>query len=185
MWVRDRQRDSDDSRRMVVETSLLDRMIERLVTQRACLERAVKLIASLPGPVIELGLGKARTYDHLRRLVPNRRILVFDREIHAPEAYVPDGQDLYLGDFRDTLREVQERLRGTVVLLHADIGSTDRDRDRRLIAELIPLIEALVCDSGIVVSDREMPQPHWESLALPSSAGDWRYYMYRVRKAGK
>jgi hypothetical protein len=157
-------------------------MIERLVTQRACLGRAVDLVARLTGPAVELGLGKARTYDHLRRLLPQRQILVFDRKIHAPKAYVPDSRDLYLGDFRDTLREAIERFRGQVVLLHADIGSTDRERDRRLVDELMPLIDELMCDHGVVVTDREMRRTHWESLPLPSSAGSWTYYMYRVNK---
>ena len=31
------------------------------------------------GPVIELGLGNGRTYDHLRERLPGRRIIAFDR----------------------------------------------------------------------------------------------------------
>lgn len=173
---------SGDSRLGRGEISLLERMIERLKTQRACLDRAVDLVARLTGPVVELGLGKARTYDHLRRLLPRRRILVFDREMHAPQAYVPDSEDLYLGDFRDTLREAIKWLRGQVVLLHADIGSADRQRDRQLVDEIMPLIDELMCDQGVVVTDREMRRPHWERLPLPSTAGDWAYYMYRVQK---
>lgn len=174
--------DGNDSDLVRDDTSLLERMIERLVTQRACLDHAADLVVRLTGPVVELGLGKARTYDHLRRLLPHREILVFDRELHAPTAYVPARADLYLGDFRDTLREAINRLHAKVVLLHADIGSTDRERDRQLVAELTPLIDELMCDYGVVVTDREMQRPHWESLPLPSSAGNWTYYMYRVKK---
>ena len=182
MQARGKRVDGDDSDLVRDDTSLLQRMIERLVTQRACLDRAVHLVARLTGPVVELGLGKARTYDHLRRLLPHRQILVFDREIHAPQAYVPDRADLYLGDFRDTLREAIQRLHGKVVLLHADIGSTNRERDRQLVDELTPLIDELMCDHGVVVTDREMRRPHWESLALPPAAGNWTYYMYQVKK---
>jgi hypothetical protein len=172
----------NDSGRVREDTSLLARMIERLVTQRACLDRAAELIEGSTGLVVELGLGKARTYDHLRRLLPHRQILVFDREIHAPQAYVPDSGNLYLGDFRDTLRKAIERLHGKVVLLHADIGSTNHERDRQLVDELAPLIDELMCDHSVVVTDREMRRPHWESLPLPVSAGNWTYYMYRVNK---
>ncbi len=173
----------DDSGSVRDDTSLLERMIERLVTQRACLDQAADLVARLTGPVVELGLGKGRTYDHLRRLLPHREILVFDRQIHAPKAYLPDRADLYLGDFRDTVRAAIERLRGKVVLLHADIGSTDRERDRELVDEIAPLIDELMCDHGIVVTDRDMRRTHWESLPLPSAAGNWTYFMYRVKKA--
>ena len=157
-------------------------MIARLQTQRACLGRAVDLAVPSTGPVVELGLGKGRTYDHLRRLLPRRRILVFDREVHAPQAYVPDSEDLYLGDFRETLREVGDWLHGQVALLHADIGSADRERDRQLVDEIMPLIDELMCDQGVVVTDREMRRPNWERLPLPSTAGNWAYFMYRVQK---
>jgi hypothetical protein len=108
--------------------------------------------------------------------------LVFDREIHAPKAYVPDAVDLYLGDFRDTLRDAIERLHAKVVLLHADVGSADRERDRQLVDELTPLIDELMCEHGIVVTDREMRRSRWERLPLPPAVGKWGYYMYQVEK---
>ena len=165
--------------------SLLERMIERLTTQRACLNHGVGLRAGLPGPGIELGLGKARTYDHLRRLVPEREILVFDREIHAPPFLVPDPSDLYLGDFRDTLPGVVERRRGTVALLHADIGSHDRDRDLQLVTDILPLLDQLMRVAGVVISDREMSLARWHQLPLPPEAGRWSYHMYRVAEQGQ
>ncbi|MGH6887075.1 MAG: class I SAM-dependent methyltransferase, partial [Geminicoccales bacterium] len=48
--------------------SRLDSFIRRLEAQRACLDLAAARIADLPGPVLELGLGNGRTYDHLREL---------------------------------------------------------------------------------------------------------------------
>ncbi len=160
--------------------SLLERMIRRLVAQRACLNHAVGLVREMPGSVLELGLGKARTYDHLRRRLPDRSILVFDREVHAPPAFVPDPQQLFLGDFRDTLRTVITRLRGSIVLAHADIGSKDWARDARLVQDLAPLIDELMCDGGIVLTDRQMRCSRWSRLPLPPEAGDWDYFMYRV-----
>ena len=57
--------------------SRLDSFIRRLEAQRACLEYAAGQIRDLPGPVLELGLGNGRTYDHLRELLPEREIFVF------------------------------------------------------------------------------------------------------------
>ena len=42
--------------------SRLDSFIRRMKAQRACLDWAAQAISDLPGPVFELGLGKAS--DH-------------------------------------------------------------------------------------------------------------------------
>jgi hypothetical protein len=63
--------------------SRLDSFIRRVQAQRACLDRAAELIADVPGPVLELGLGNGRTYDHLREQLPARRIFVFERLVQA------------------------------------------------------------------------------------------------------
>ncbi len=70
--------------------SRLDSAIRRLQAQRACLDAAAALVAGLPGPVLELGLGNGRTYDHLREILPAREIFVFERRIAAHPASIPD-----------------------------------------------------------------------------------------------
>ena len=35
----------------------------------------------MEGPVLELGLGNGRTFDHLRERLPGRRIVAFDRAL--------------------------------------------------------------------------------------------------------
>ena len=62
--------------------SRLDSMIGRLMAQRACLDWVASAIGGLPGPVLEIGLGNGRTYDHLRGRLPQREIHVFDRWCH-------------------------------------------------------------------------------------------------------
>jgi hypothetical protein len=52
--------------------SRLDSFIRRLEAQRACLGYAAAQIRAIAGPVLELGLGNGRTYDHLRELLPER-----------------------------------------------------------------------------------------------------------------
>ncbi len=83
--------------------SRLDSVIRRLRAQRACLQRAAEMIRDLPGPVLELGLGNGRTYDHLRQTLPDREIFVFEREVAADPDCVPDAAHLLLGDIRETL----------------------------------------------------------------------------------
>src|SRR5690606_39857021 len=85
------------------DMSRLDSFIRRLEAQRACLGLAAAMIHALPGPVLELGLGNGRTYDHLRELLPEREIFVFEREVNAHPDCIPDAAHLILGDVRATL----------------------------------------------------------------------------------
>lgn len=160
--------------------SRLDRMIERLTTQRACLDYAATQIENMPGPLLELGLGKGRTFDYLRRRLPDREIFVFEKVIHAAPDCIPDQQHLIMGHFLDTLPGAANRVGAPAALVHADIGSEKRERDATLAAAVTPLIDALVAPGSIVLGDREMQQPHWTPLPLPPGAGDWVYFLYRV-----
>jgi len=160
----------------------LERMIDRLVAQRDCLARAAALIAALPGPVLEFGLGKGRTYDFLRTRLPERELLAFDREIHCPADCVPPPGRLFLGEFRDTLPEARARLAGTAALAHFDVGSEDLDRDAALVAWLAPAAAPLLRTGAAVVSDRPMAAPGWREIALPEGVGDGRHHLYRVEE---
>ncbi len=160
--------------------SRLSRMIARLITQRACLEHAAGLIADLPGPVLELGLGKGRTYDHLRRTLPDREIFAFDLGIYTLPDAVPDDEHLILGDFMQTLDEAAARLGGPAALAHADIGSEDRAADAARAAALAPVLDRHMAAGGIVLGDREMAVPRWSPLPLPPGVEDWPYFIYKV-----
>ena len=160
--------------------SALDRMIDRLATQRACLGHAAALVAGLSGPVLELGLGKGRTYDHLRRLLPEREIFVFDRTLHAPAAYVPDPSHLILGELTETLGGAGAQIGAPVALAHADIGTSDRDADAPLAARVGACLAELMRPDGVVLSDRDLAVPGWRPLELPPDAGAWPYFMWRT-----
>jgi hypothetical protein len=155
-------------------------MIERLVTQRACLRFAAEAIRDLPGPVLELGLGKGRTYDFLRGILPERDIVAFDREVHAPADCIPDASHLVVGEFLETLPAWAERNCPPAALVHADIGSEKPERDRRLAAAVTPLIDRLCQPGAIVITDRAMAASGWRRLPLPEDAGRWDYFIYRV-----
>lgn len=158
----------------------LERMIERLVTQRACLDFAATAIANVSGAILEVGLGKGRTFDHLRRLFPERELYAFDRDVHAPFDVVPDDQYLMLGDFRQTLAAAVVRMGRCAALIHADIGSEDKARDRALATTIAPFIEQLALPSGYVVADRALVAAELVLQPLPPTVGNFPYFIYRV-----
>ena len=151
-------------------------MIARLSAQRAHLDAAAAAIAGLPGPVLEVGLGKGRTYHHLRTLLPDRPIHVFDGCLHAAEDMHPPAGRLVLGDFRDTLPAAVRRLT-PAALIHADIGSDDRAADAALAATIAPMLAALLAPGGLLLGDRAMPAPGLVEDAGPGTA--WPYFRYR------
>jgi hypothetical protein len=161
--------------------SRLDSFIRRLEAQRACLDLAAARIADLPGPVLELGLGNGRTYDHLRKLLPTREIFVFERELRAHPADRPDAHHLLLGDFRDTLPNALLRLPGKAALAHADIGSGDPEVTSRLARWLSDALPPLLCDGAWVVADQPLPQHSLVSQDLPQGIIRNRYFIYRRR----
>ena len=159
--------------------SLLERMIARLTTQRDLLDRAAVMIETVDGPVLEVGLGKGRTFDHLRQLLPGREIFAFDRFLHAPAAASPPADHLYLGDFSDTLAEAAARLSRVAALAHADFGSPDRGHDAGQARMLGPLLRQLVRPGGIVLADRQLAVDGWALVPIaPPTA--WPYFLWRV-----
>lgn len=138
------------------------------------------MISRLPGPVLELGLGNGRTYDHLRELLPEREIFVFDRRVAAHPDCVPDAGHLFLGDILEQLPVAAARLGGTVALTHSDIGTGVAERDARMAAALGPRLKPLIRPGGLVLSDQELSVGAWRALPLPDGVAEGRYFMYRA-----
>ncbi|HED13326.1 MAG TPA: hypothetical protein ENI62_06680 [Gammaproteobacteria bacterium] len=159
--------------------SRLERMILRLTVQRDCLDFVANHLLTVPGGIIELGLGKGRTYDHLRKLFPRRKILAFDRELHAMPDCLPPDKDLVLGEFTETLANTLDLLPQPAALIHADVGSEKRDRDTQLVVGLAPLVVPILQPGGILLTDRPWQLPQWQTLALPLSEGGWPYFGYQ------
>ncbi len=160
--------------------SRLDSFIRRLEAQRATIDHAAALIAGVPGPILELGLGNGRTYDHLRERFGTREIFVFDRELAAHPSSRPDEAHFVQGDFRATLPAALPRIGGKAALAHCDIGSHSREASLALAAAIAPLLAPLMAEGGIVLGDQPMPQPAWRELELPDGLEPGRYYMYRA-----
>ena len=160
--------------------SRLDSFIRRLEAQRACLNWAAEAIAGLKGPVLELGLGNGRTYDHLRERLKEREIFVFERRVAAHPGAIPDAAHLILGDFRETLPSALKRIGNRAALAHCDVGSADEAASRALAAQIAPLLAPLMAAGGIVLGDQPMAQPDWAALPLPDGVAPGRYHIYRV-----
>ncbi len=160
----------------------LDRMIARLQTQRACLTAAAKLIGGAPGIVLEIGLGKGRTYDFLREILPEREIFAFDRELHAPADTVPDAAHMFVGEFAETLPAAARQLGQTAVLAHADFGTSEADKDKPTAALLADVLPPLLRINAVVLADRELPLTSARAVSLPADA-DWSYFIYRIGPA--
>lgn len=160
--------------------SRLQSMIRRLEAQVACLDWAVAAIAEIPGPVLELGLGNGRTYDHLReRLAGRRAIYVFDRAVGAHPSCVPPEEFLTLGDIRESLPAFQKRGLGPAALAHADLGSGDPVKTRAMADWLGPVLPPLVVRGGLVLSDQQLFSAELEELEPPVGELGWRYFVYR------
>ena len=160
--------------------SRLDSFIRRVSAQRDCLDAAARMIDDVPGPVLELGLGNGRTYDHLRERLPGREVFVFDRRIAAHPACIPDERHMILGDIGETLAPALERIGATAALAHCDIGTGDKQAALDLAAWLAPALDPLLAPGAVVVSDQRMMAPAWTALPLPDGVPAERYFMARV-----
>jgi len=160
--------------------SRLDSAIRRLQAQKASLEWAASAIENRSGNAIELGLGNGRTFDHLRSLMPERPLYVFDRQIAAHPDCIPADDRIFLGDFRETLVRAREQLGSTVVLAHLDIGTGEKQASVALAAEIAPLVDALLADGSVVVSDQPVELPRWNAAPLPDGISPGRIHLYTV-----
>ena len=158
--------------------SRLDSVIFRAFAQRACLSEAAFLVAKIDGPVIELGLGNGRTYDHLRMLLPNREIFVFDRKITAHPSCIPDDTHLFVGDLKDTLQEFLACLSSPAVLVHADLAGENKSKNEAVAKWLGPVIRSLIILGGVVVSDQKFNTPSLTPIEVPHGVQANRYFMY-------
>ena len=159
--------------------SRLDSFIRRLEAQRACLDLAARQIADLRGPVLEVGLGNGRTYDHLRERLPLREIFVFERDVRAHPSCLPDPAHLLLGDLHDTLPDARRRLPGLAALAHADIGNGDALATAQLAGWLAAALPALLANGAWVVADQPLEERTLVPQALPAGVEPKRYFLYR------
>src|SRR5215510_1192458 len=161
--------------------SRLDSFIARMQAQRDCLNFLKPAIDALPGPILEIGLGNGRTYDHLRDLFPGRDIYVFERQVAAHPDCIPPADRLFLGDFLDALPKAITQLGADTALANLDIGSGDEAASQRLAAQMAPLVLQLLKPGAILISDQPVASDALEALALPPGIKPGRYFLHRKR----
>jgi hypothetical protein len=160
--------------------SRLERLLFRIDAQHKSLGWAFGEIEGRPGIVFELGLGHGRTYDHMRRHLPERDIFVFDREIDCFADCRPDDAHLVLGQLADTLPAARARFDGTAILVNSDVGTYD-EAYNIAVAELVSRhLPALLAPGALVLSDLPLMLAGAEAVPLPPGARDERFFIYRA-----
>jgi len=160
-------------------------MIARLLTQRACLSAALGLIGDVPGPVLEIGLGKGRTFSFLSDRLPGRPIYALDRDVHAPADAQPPAERLFLGEIEETLPDALAQIGTAVAFVHADIGTEKRKGDDALAALIGRTVEPALAPGALVAGDRDLgAETGLEPVALPpvmlpDGIEPWPYFLYR------
>lgn len=159
--------------------SRLDLFIDRMVSQRACLDHAIAQTSTMSGPVFELGLGNGRTYHHMVQYIQNRLVYVFERAVASHPDSTPPEDLVILGDVRETLPAALERFGATASLIHADLGGHNRDKNDAFARLVSPLIEPLLAEGGLMVSSDRMYFENLTEMPLPEHAVDGRCFIYR------
>ncbi|WP_169543871.1 class I SAM-dependent methyltransferase [Sneathiella aquimaris] len=159
--------------------SRLDSFIRRVTAQRDCLNKAADMLDGVDGPVLELGLGNGRTFDHLRSLFDEQDIFVFDRHVKAHPDCIPDEAHMLLGDFTETLPSALSRLPGKAKLAHCDIGSGDKSASVSLAEKLGAVLPDLLAKGALIVSDQPFDVACWSAIDLPDTVSPGRYHIYR------
>lgn len=159
--------------------SRLEKTLFRLQAQHACLSWLFQEIAGKAGVVVELGLGHGRTFDHLRRHLPDREIYVFDRANDAYQDCQPDPNFLFLGEIAETLPAITPRIAGRVIMANSDIGSFNPERNVASAALSSRLLPPTIAPGGFIMSDLPLTIPDFRALALPAGAPEDRYYLYQ------
>lgn len=159
--------------------SRLDLFIDRMVSQRACLDFAIEQTKGMSGPVFELGLGNGRTYHHMIRYIRNRPVFVFERAVASHPDSTPPEDRVILGDVRDTLPASVDRFGATASLIHADLGGHNREKNDAFARFVSPLIEPLLAPGGLMVSSDRMYFDALTELPLPEGAVEGRCFIYR------
>ncbi len=159
--------------------SRLDSFIRRLEAQRRMLDWAAASIMDRPGLVLELGLGNGRTYDHLREILPERDIHVFERDVSPNPASMPPAGMLVAGDMAMTLPAFAARHGRSAALVHVDVTTGVPERDRILFAWLPEHVAALAAPDALVLSGWELDHAALVAVPLPEGVPAGRYYAYR------
>lgn len=164
-------------------TSRLDLFIDRMVSQRACLDFAIAETAEMDGPVFELGLGNGRTYHHMCNRIQKRDIFVFERAVASHPDSTPPADKTILGDVTETLPRTLERMGAVASLMHADLGGHNREKNDIFARKISPLVEPMLAPGGMIVSSDRMYFADLIELPLPEGSVPERCFVYQKAPA--
>ena len=160
-------------------SSRLDLFINRMVSQRACLNHAAELTKDMVGPVFELGLGNGRTYHHMREVMTNRDIYVFERSVASHPDSTPPEDMILLGDVFNTLPQALKRFGPTASLIHADLGGHNLAKNDEFARSVSPIIEPMLAAGGLMVASDKMYFETLSEIELPADAVPGRCFIYQ------
>lgn len=156
--------------------SRLDSFIRRLSAQRDILNHVHADMGLPAGHIMEIGLGNGRTFNHLRELFPDRRIVAFDRAMGAHASSVPDEKDMVIGEIAQT---AQAYLGIEAALVHADIGTGYPEKDAVTLTWLPQLVAGMLAEGGVAISGLPLEEKTLNPLPVPASVPTDRYFLYR------
>ena len=160
--------------------SRLDSFIARMQAQRDCLNFLKPAVDAVPGPILEVGLGNGRTYDHLRDLFPGRDIYVFERKVAAHPYCIPPDDRLFLGEARDSIPRAARQLGPIAALIHTDLGTGDHAANVEMGRWLGPALDALAAKGGYVLANQPLTVARWQRQPEPPDVPKDRYFLYKV-----
>ncbi len=155
--------------------SRLDSMLRRLTAQRDGLNWAAAKIADQKGDVLDMGLGNGRTYDHLREILPERRIWVMDRVLQCHPDSTPPEQDFLQGEAEPMLQKLASEGH-KIAMAHYDFGRGIKADDVAEAARLSPLIAQVMQPGGLLISGQ--PLVGFDQIEGPETIAPDRYLFY-------
>jgi hypothetical protein len=164
------------------DATYLERSLYRLRAQYATLGAALGRMAGGAPVVWEIGLGKGRSYDHLRRALPGASIFAFDRAmLSVPDCTPPDDR-LVIGELATTLPAMAAEHRGRVALAHIDLG--DDPPGDETCAALERWLPVAMAPHGLVAAGMVLDLQGACRLPLPEAAEKGGYALLRVHGTG-
>lgn len=157
----------------------LEKTYYRLQAQILSLNWAFEQIEKIPGVILEIGLGLGRTYQYIRTHLPEREIIVFERNVHSYDACTPPAGDIITGDIFSTLVSNAYRFKNNTALIHSDLGSFNKAANRKKSALLSQNLSPCLTENAIVLSDLPLDLPDCAALDLPGNARKESYYIYK------
>ncbi|HEY2872132.1 MAG TPA: class I SAM-dependent methyltransferase [Reyranella sp.] len=160
--------------------SRLDSFIARMQAQRDCLNSLKPAVDALSGPILEVGLGNGRTYDHLRDLFPGRDIYVFERKVAAHPDCIPPDTRLFLGEARESIPRAAQQLGAIAALIHTDLGTGDHAANVEMGKWLGPALDALAAKGCWILANQPLAVARWQRRPEPPGVPKDRYFLYKV-----